>query len=214
MPAITIVGVVANIHRHGPRQPIEPEVYVAARQTSVYPVWLSEIAVRIDGDAAAFAPEIRRAVWAVDRDQPVVTRLLEDTLANGQAAPRFQAFLLTLFATLALALAAVGIYGVVAYAVSQRTAEIGLRLALGAEAPRLLRWIVGRSLRPVLAGAAIGLVAAVLLARSLESFLFEVSPADPLTYAAATMLLVLMAAAASYVAARRAVRIDPLAALR
>jgi putative ABC transport system permease protein len=214
MPAITIVGVVANIRRHGPRLPIDPEVYVAARQTSVYPLWLSEIAVRVDRDAAAFAPELRRAVWTVDRDQPIAARLLEDTLANGQAAPRFQAFLLTLFATLALALAAVGIYGVVAYAVSQRAAEIGLRLALGAEASRLLRWIVARSLRPVLAGAAIGLAAAILLARMLDGFLFEVSPVDPLTYAAATALLVVMAIAASYVAARRAVRIDPLAALK
>jgi predicted permease len=214
MPAITIVGIVSNIHRHGPRVPIEPEVYVAARQISVYPLWLSELALRVDRHAGAYAPQLRQAVWAVDRDQPIVTRLLEDTLANGQAAPRFQAFLLTMFAALALALAAVGIYGVVAYAVSQRTAEIGLRLALGAEAPRLLRWIVGRSLRPVLLGAAIGLMAAVMLARSLESFLFEVSPADPLTYVAATAVLVLMAMTASYSAARRAVRVDPLAALK
>jgi predicted permease len=214
-PTITIVGIVANIRRHGPRFPVEPEVYLPARQTTLYPPPLAEMAIRVDGDALTIAPMVRAAIWAIDDRQPAgVMRTMDETRAAGQATPRFQTFLLGLFAMLALALALVGIYGVVAYTVSQRSAEIGLRMALGASASVILRWMLGQSLRRVLTGAAIGLAAAVLLARSLESFLFQVSPTDPLAYVGATALLVVMAAAASYGAARRAVKIDPLAALK
>jgi putative ABC transport system permease protein len=215
MPAIAIVGVVSNIRRHGPRFPVEPEVYLPARQTALYPPSLSELAVRVDGDAGALAPALRAAIAAIDDRQPTgAIRTMDAMRAAGQATPRFQAFLLTTFATLALALAVVGIYGVVAFAVSQRRAEIGIRLALGAEPPRILRWMVAQSLRSVLIGAAIGIGAAALLARSLQAFLFEVSATDPLTYAGATLLLVLSALTASYLASRQAASVDPLTALK
>ena len=214
-PAITVVGVVANIRRHGPRLPVEPEVYLSAAQTSLYPPRLSELAVRTDGDAASLAPAIRRAIWAIDAKQPVgVMRTLDETRALGEAAPRFQTFLLTVFAMLALALAAVGIYGVVAYAVSLRKAEIGLRLALGAESHRVLLWLMRGSLVPVLLGIAIGLTASVLVARGLQRFLFSISPLDPVSYVAAAAVLLAAGATATYIAARRATTIDAVTALR
>jgi putative ABC transport system permease protein len=214
-PAITIVGVVGNMRRHGPRFPVDPEVYLAARQASVYPLPLSEFALRVDGDAASFAPSVRAAILAIDdRQPPGAFRTLDKTRAIGQAAPRFQVFLLTMFAGLALTLAVVGIYGMVAYTVTQRTSEIGLRVALGAERGMLLRWLIGHSLRPVAAGAAIGLAVAAVLARWFRSFLFEISPADPWTYAGTATLLVLAAIVASFAAARKSTSIDPIAALR
>ncbi|MGE5833630.1 MAG: ADOP family duplicated permease, partial [Acidobacteriota bacterium] len=206
MPWITIVGVVADVRRYGGLSPVEPQVYLSAAQTEVYPLPLSELAVRAEREPVALAPAIKAAVWAIDGNQPVVNiRTLDETLSLRLRERQFQTLLFTLFAALALALAIVGVYGVVAYAVSQRTAEIGLRLALGASAARIVRWILAQSLTFVATGAAIGLAAAVWLSRYVRALLFEISPTDLTTYAAAALVLMTAALLASYLAARRAV---------
>jgi len=209
MPWITIVGVVADVRRYGGLSPVEAQVYLSAAQTGVYPLPLSELAVRAEREPVALAPAIKAAVWAIDGNQPVVNiRTLDETLSLRLRERQFQTLLFTLFAALALALAIVGVYGVVAYAVSQRTAEIGLRMALGASAARILRWILAQSLTFVATGAAIGLSAAVWLSRYVRALLFEISPTDITTYAAAAFVLMTAALLASYLAARRAVKAD------
>jgi putative ABC transport system permease protein len=214
-PWIRIVGIVPDIRRDGRTARIVPQVYLSAAQTSLYPPHLSVLAVHVDARPETFAGPIRAAVWSIDRDQPVArVRTLERTLSLGQADRNFQTLLFSLFAGLALTLAVVGIYGVVAYAVNQRTAEIGLRLALGADPGKIVRWIIGQSLRLVVVGAVIGLGAAFWLTRSIRALLFETSPADPASYAAAAGMLTLAAVTACYVAARRATRVDPATVLK
>jgi putative ABC transport system permease protein len=210
MPWITIVGVVGDVRRGGSLSPVEPQVYLSAAQTEIYPLPISELAVRADGQPRELAPAITSAVWALDRNQPVTNmRTLDETLSLRLAERHFQTFLVTLFASLALALAVVGVYGVVAYAVSQRTREIGLRMALGADAARILGWILRESFTFVGSGAAIGLVAAVLLSRYVRAMLFEVSPTDVTAYAAAALVLAAAAFGATYLAARRALLLVP-----
>ncbi len=206
MPWITIVGVVPDVRRGGRTSPVEPQVYLAAAQIEVYPLPLSELAVRADGEPRALAPAINAAIWAIDPNQPVTNvRTLDETLSLRLAERHFQTFLFTLFAGLALALAVVGVYGVVAYAVTQRAAEIGLRMALGADGPRILRWIFRQSFGLVAAGAIVGLLAAGLLSRYVRTLLFEISPTDIVSYSAAAAILAAAAMAAIYLAARRAV---------
>jgi putative ABC transport system permease protein len=218
MPWITIVGVVPDVRRGGRASPLEPQVYLPAAQTELYPLPLSELAVRgadWRGDPRALAPAINAAIWAIDPNQPVTNvRTLDETLSLRLAERHFQTFLFSLFAALALALAVVGVYGVVAYAVNQRTAEIGLRMALGADVPRILRWIFRGSVGLVAIGAAAGLIGAAWLSRYVRALLFEVSPTDLWTYAGAAGVLFIAAIAAIYLAARRATRIDPIATLR
>ena len=214
-PWITIVGVVEDIRRGGRAAEVEPQVYLAAAQTELYPPLLSDLAVKASGDPGPIAEAIRQTVWALDPDQPVTNvRTLEDTLSLRQADRRFQTFLFTLFAAVALALSTVGAYGVVAYAVSQRTAEIGLRLALGASPARVVAWMIGQTGRLLAAGAAIGLVAAVVAARYVASLLFGITPMDPATYAGAALVLGTVVVGAAWLAARRATRVDPAEVLR
>ena len=205
MPWITIVGVVPDVRRGGRASPIEPQVYLSAAQTEVYPLPLSELAVRTESDPRALAPAINAAIWAIDPNQPVTNvRTLDETLSLRLAERHFQTFLFMLFAGLALALAVVGVYGVVAYAVSQRTMEIRLRMALGADWRAILRWIFGQSLGLVTVGTVAGLAAAALLSRYLRVLLFEISPTDLPTYVAAAGVLAAAALSAIYLAARRA----------
>jgi predicted permease len=214
-PMIEIVGVARDLRRGGRAADIEPQVYLAAAQTAVYPLRLSDLAVRVAGDSEAVAPLVREAIWSVDPNQPVTNvRTMDETLAIGAAERRFQSLLFTLFAALAVALAVVGIYSVVAYSVSQRTPEIGLRMALGSSAPGIVRWIVAGASLPLVAGVVAGLGAARGLSRYLESLLFGVAPTDPATYAGAAALFVLVGLAASLTAARRAAGIDPASVLR
>jgi putative ABC transport system permease protein len=139
---------------------------------------------------------------------------MDDLLAISVAQPRFQTFLLGLFAFVALLLAAVGIFGVMAYVVSRRTQEIGIRMALGATESNVLRMVLGGALRVVLTGVGMGLLASFALGQYIKSLLFGVAPADPLTFAVVPALLLFVALAACYVPARRAMRVDPMVALR
>jgi len=160
------------------------------------------------------ANDVRKAIWSVDKDQPMWGVVALATLVERTAGQwRFLALLLGVFAGVALLLAGVGIYGVTAYGVAQRTHEIGIRLALGASGERVLREVVGRGARLTLAGAAIGIVVAVVLARFASALLFGVQPTDPAALAAAVGTLAAVSLAACYVPARRASRVDPVVAL-
>jgi ABC-type antimicrobial peptide transport system permease subunit len=139
---------------------------------------------------------------------------MEEVIADSVARQRFSMLLLGIFAGLALVLAAVGIYGVMSYSVAQRTREIGIRMALGAQRSDVLKMTIGAGLRLVLIGAAIGLVAALVLTRVMSSLLFGVSPTDPLTFISISIVLIGVAVLASYVPALRATRVDPIFALR
>jgi putative ABC transport system permease protein len=139
---------------------------------------------------------------------------MEENMATTVAQPRFRTWLIGILAMLALVLAAVGVYGVMSYTVTQRTSEIGVRVALGAQPRDVFRIIVGQGLRLALFGVGVGLVAALVLTRLLQSFLFGISAYDPLTFIAVSLLLTLVAVAASYFPARRATRVDPMIALR
>ena len=214
-PSIEIVGVVGDIRRGGRTTPIAPEVYLPAAQTSLYPLRLEQIAVRVSGNPLARADDVRAAIWAVDADQPVAAvRTLEELLALQQGERRFQTFLFGTFAAFALALAVIGIYSVVTYAISQRTAEIALRLALGASVAGLHRWILLHWLGLVGVGAAVGLVGALMLGGLIGNLLFGVSPADPTALVGAAAVITIAAIAASLIAARTATRIEAAAILK
>jgi putative ABC transport system permease protein len=215
-PAITIVGVIRDVRRDGKAEVLEPQVYLPAAQTSLYPVRLAELAVRAaSGDPAALVPAIRAAVWSVDADQPL-TRVatLSDTLRADSAERRFQTLLFAIFAALALVLASIGTYGVIAYLVSQRTPEIGVRMALGAGRGRIYGWLLGRTMLLIVTGTLAGVGVARLLARFVETLLFDVQPGDISTYLAAGAVLIAVALAACLIAVRRAARISPTVALR
>jgi putative ABC transport system permease protein len=171
--------------------------------------------LRTASDPAALAPLVEREVRALDKDQPVADiRTMDQWLARTLSQAKFSSMLLTTFAGLALLLAAIGIYGVVSYSVSQRTGEIGIRLALGAEARDILGMVVGGAARLAITGLTIGIVLALALSRTLVSLLYETTGTDPLTFATVIGVLGAVAIAASYFPARRAARIPPVDALR
>jgi putative ABC transport system permease protein len=207
-----IVGVVKNVRFLGPSVAPEPAFYLPAAQ---FPVEEMMVAVRVEGDPAAFAARLREEVWAVDPDLPLsnittMERLLTESLAQ----PRFNAFVLGFFGATALALAALGIYGVLSTTVAQRTSEIGLRMALGAHSGDVVRMVVRQGMRLTVKGLALGLAAAAASAPLLRSLLFGVGAFDARTFVLVSVLLSSVAFLASYVPARRASRIEPLAALR
>jgi predicted permease len=171
--------------------------------------------VRTAADPRGIAPALRRAIWDVDGDVPIrEVRTLEEVMSRSVADRRFQVLLIVVFAAAALALAAFGTYGVVSYAVSRRRAEMGIRMALGAGRGDVLRMVLGQGMMPVLAGLVAGAVGALAVGRYLASLLFEVSPRDPLAFAAASVLLLMVAAAACLAPAYRATKVSPIEALR
>jgi putative ABC transport system permease protein len=173
------------------------------------------VVARTDGDPASLAGAVRGAIMSVDKDLPVYRVMtMEQMVSDSLAQRRFSMFLLGVFAALALVLAVVGLYGVMSYAVAQRTHEIGLRLALGAQAMDILKMIVGQGMFLVGVGLAAGLVGALALTRVMTSLLYGVSATDPLTYVGIALLLAVVALVASYVPARRATKVDPMIALR
>ncbi|MBZ5560963.1 MAG: ABC transporter permease [Acidobacteriia bacterium] len=207
-----IVGVVGGVRDTGFDQQPRPTIYLPYLQTGDQTM---SLVVRTDSPPAAILPSIKKAIWSVDKDQPVFNiRTMDEIVAGIVSAQRLAFALLGVFAFLALALAAVGMYGVTSYAVSQRTHEIGIRMALGAEKSDVLRLVVGHGLALAVAGIAVGIAAALVLTRFMSSILYAVHPADPLTYVGVSLLLGLVAVLASYLPARRAAKVDPMVALR
>ena len=173
------------------------------------------IVVRTQGDPASLAGAVRNEVRALDPDQPVaMVRTMEEWMETSVAGPRYRTALLALFALVALVLASTGIYGVMSYSVSQRTHEIGVRMALGARHADVLKLVVRQGMTLVVVGVGLGLVGAIALTRVMSTLLFGVTAKDPLTFAAVGALLMLVAFIACYVPARRATKVDPLVALR
>ena len=209
---MTIVGVVGDTRRAGVLGGYMPEVYVAFQQ---FPAVDATVLVRSAADPLLVAGDVRARIAARDRSVAVGTmQRASDAVARTYGDRRALSWLLASFAGLALALTMLGIASVVAFTVAQRTAEIGVRLALGARPEEVVRLIVQGSLAPVLAGAAAGLLALVPLSRLLRSYLFDVSPLDPIALGAAAAVMMVSAALAAWVPARRASRVDPLVALR
>lgn len=206
------MGVVADVRQGGPAEAVEPLAYVPIRQRPVRDV---TVVVRGASGPDALAAAVRRAVRETDPLQPVAgVRTLDRVVQEAVGQPRYRTLLLSLFAGLALLLTAVGLYGVLSYHVAQRTGEIGLRVALGASRADVARLVAGQGLRLVLAGLLLGLTAAAAGSRLLAGFLFGVSPLDPLSFGAAAVVLTGVALLASWLPARRALRIEPTLALR
>lgn len=216
-PWLTVIGVVADVHRSGKRAPVVPQVYLSAAQTKIYPLPLFEIALRAQGSGnpVSLASAVQKAVWAIDKDQPIANvRTFSDIIQTAIAPQRFQTTLMSVFAFIALSLALVGIYGVISYAVSQRTAEIGIRMALGATRGSVLGLVGRQAAVSAGLGIAAGLIVSLTLSRYMESLLFSISPSDPLTLLGVAVALAATAAGAALIPARRATRIDPMEALR
>jgi putative ABC transport system permease protein len=222
---LTIVGVVGDVKHFGLAADARPEMYVTYLQNPwrglpaapyMTVVWRGvSLVVRVAAEPTALAAAVRRAVWSVDKDQPVFgVNTIEQVLSNSVAQRRFTMLLLSLFAALALVLAALGIYGVMSYAVTQRTREIGIRMSLGAQPSDALRLVLKQGLGLALVGVGIGLAAAFTLTRVLSGLLYSVSATDPATFAGISLLLAAVALLACYIPARRATRVDPMVALR
>jgi putative ABC transport system permease protein len=211
-PAVEVVGVIGDVKYDHMAAEMAPNVYLSYQQSG-YPGYY--IILRTTGDPLALAGAVRAAVAGVRSDVPVYDLMtMEQRIANSTSRNKFNTLLLLAFSVLALVLAAVGLYGVVAYSVTQRTREIGIRIALGARTGDVLRLIVRQGMRLVLAGTLIGLAGALALTRLLRSLLFSVSSADPLTFAIIPVLLVAVALLACWLPARRAAKVDPVEALR
>jgi len=205
-----VVGVVPDTHQVGPDVPSRPEMYMPSHAFSD-----PTIVIRSDGDPSALSTALADAVMTVDRDQPVYrVETLAKVTSDNVAEQRFITILLAIFAALALVLSSVGIYGVLAYSVTQRTGEIGIRMALGAQFSDVLHLVLGQGTKLIGIGVGVGLVIAFALTRLMSSLLFEVKAADTLTFVCVPLGLAAIALFASYVPARRATKVDPMVALR
>ena len=220
---MTIVGVIADV-KQGPLhtgtipQTLEPYL-------QVNPSWIEEnvvgvfrsltLIIKTDRNPATLMPAVRNEIRALDAALPVANvKTLEQHVQASVATQRFNTYLLGVFAVLALTLATIGIYGVMSRSVTQRTHEIGVRMALGARPGDVFKMIVGRGMLLALPGMAVGIAAAFALTRVLSSLLFGITPTDPVTFIAVPLLLAAVALLATYIPARRAVRVDPMIALR
>jgi putative ABC transport system permease protein len=213
-PWMTIIGVVRQVHSHRLEAAAREQVYFPFYQDPS-PYNMSLIARTSAAGALSLSLDVRSAIQSVDPNQPVFDVFtLRQVVGDSMAERRFSMLLMAVFAAVALTLAAVGIYGVMAYAVAQRTHEIGIRVALGATAGSILRLIVGQGMALTLTGVGIGLLAALALTRLLASLLYSVSATDPLTFAVIALLLTGVALLACWLPARRATKVDPMVALR
>ena len=217
---MTVVGVAAAAKNRGLSAEPRQEVYVPLRQQVVSlgglrPSISCALLVRTTGDPANLINTVRQKVWDIDRNIPITQiRTVEQMVEAAVVQPRFNALLLALFAFIALCLGAIGIYGVISYTITQRTHEIGIRIALGARERDVLRLVVRQGMTLALTGVAIGLLAAFVLTRWMETLLFGVRPADSWTFGAISLVLIVVALLACWIPARRATKVDPTTALR
>jgi putative ABC transport system permease protein len=214
-----IVGVVADVRNYGVDAEVKPEAYVPLLQSA--PGYLAGVTsalvlvIRSTIDPTALSQAIREQVQALDKDQPVSEiKTMETYLAESMSQRRFNMLLLAVFAGLALVLAAVGIYGVIAYTVTQRTHEMGIRIALGARGADILRLVFSNAMATTITGIVIGLGAALALMRLLQSLLYQVTATDPVVFVTIPLVLLAVAALATYLPARRAMKVNPITALR
>jgi putative ABC transport system permease protein len=207
-----IIGIVGDVRDVSLSQMPGAMMYVPFQQA---PFWGGLVVTRTNLSLSAAAASIQRGVNAIDKDLPITdVASMSDAIQGTVAQPRFQTVLLAMFGSLALILASVGIYGVISYSVAQRTHEIGIRMSLGAQRKDVLQLVLSEGVRLALAGAAIGVVAALGLTRLMGRLLYGVSATDPFTFAAVAVVLMFVALIACYIPARRAMRVDPMIALR
>ncbi len=211
-PWVTIVGIAGSASQLSLREESQPEIYVPFLQNTT-PNF--SLVVRTASDPKTITGAIRKEVWATDKDLPVSNmKLMDELISNSTAQPRFYVILLTVFAALALILAAVGVYGVMAYSVTLRTRDIGIRMAVGAQPMDIFKHVIGHALMLASIGLVIGLVLAGTSTLVMKSLLFGISPADPLTLIVTALILLAVALLASYLPARKATKVDPMVALR
>ena len=214
-----IVGEVGDVRDWSPHSAPRPEMYAPFYQSDFAGAFKSgfevDLLLRARANPETLISAAQAQVWALDKNQPISrVETMQQRVVDSDASPRFQTFLLGVFGALGLVLALVGIYGVISYSVTQRTHEIGIRMALGAEPGEVMRLILAHGLKLALMGVAIGVGASLALTRLMSSLLFGVSATDPLTFAGVAILLTIVALAACYVPARRAMKVDPMVALR
>jgi putative ABC transport system permease protein len=210
-PWLEVVGVVKD-GRYREWDATRFDIYAPYLQKAQY---RTDFVIKTRIDPNSLAASIRQEVYAMDKDQAVTAMITMEELVSGALArPRFNMLLLGIFAALALLLAAVGVYGVMAYSVSQRTNEIGIRVALGAQEKEIMKLVVGQGIILALTGVAIGLLSSLALTRVMASLLFGVSATDPLTFLSISLVLAGVAFLACYIPARRALKVDPVVALR
>jgi ABC-type antimicrobial peptide transport system permease subunit len=218
MPMMTIVGVVRTSRHNAVVEEPRAEMYLPHAQaagSAGAPIRGVAIVLKTQGDPLSVAEPLRQTVRAIDPNLPIAeVQSMEQITATALAGPRFAAFLLGLFATLALMLAAIGIYATISLLVAERSHEIGIRMALGAERNGILRWVLGEGLTLAGLGIAIGIAGALLLTRVLETLLYGVEAFDPLTFVAVPVILAIVAMVASFNPARRAASLDPVSTLR
>jgi putative ABC transport system permease protein len=214
-PWMEIVGVVADVRQMGLDEPVKAEMYLPYQQ--IDNIWYipRDLAIRTNGDPSNLVGSVRQIIREVDPDQPVSNvATMAELLGTEASQRRMGMIMLAGFAALALLLASLGIYGVLAYFVTQHTNEIGVRQALGATPRNILFLVLRKGMGLTLIGVVIGMAAAFALTRLMSSLLFGVTAADPLTFASVPLLLVMVALLACYIPARRATKVDPLVALR
>jgi putative ABC transport system permease protein len=211
---MTVVGVVGDVHQLGLAVPPEPETYVPFAQRPERMVNGGTLVVRSTSDPALLSSAMRERIQAVDKDVPTTIMTFDSVVLASVADRRFTMLVLSAFGTFALFLAAVGIYGVLAYSVNRRTREIGVRMALGAARGRVLRMILRDGMRAVIPGVGVGIAGALMLTRLMTGLLYGIEPTDPATFAAVILVLLLVTLVASLVPARRATRVNPMEAIR
>jgi putative ABC transport system permease protein len=213
-PSVTVVGIVGSVHQKSLKSAPTPEIYFPYAQ-GFFSFPVMTIAVRAVGSTPALIPALRSVVAEVDADQPLFEiKTMGERVDQSNAADRFQLLLLVIFGGLSLLLAAVGLYGVVDHSVSQRTREIGVRMALGARRGNVLLMVLAQTSKIILIGVVAGLAGAFGLTRLMASLLFEVTTTDMVTFVGVPVVLLVVALAASYLPTRRASRVDPMIALR
>jgi putative ABC transport system permease protein len=206
---LTVVGVVGNI-KHGLGAELEPDIYFPFESSRTM-----ILVARTESDAMAMAAPLRALVHSIDKDQPIENfRTMEQVVSSSVAQSRSLTIMLGVFASLALALAAVGVYGVVSFSVTQRTREVGIRMALGAQPGDIVRLVLRQGMTLALIGVAVGVLGSFAVTRAISGLLYHVSATDPITFIVISLLLTCVALVASFIPARRATKVDPMVAVR